>query len=72
MNPEKMRNLITMMETGVQRLREADSDMAVLRVLRTMAAVCNHQANHIERNHCSRIDSALVQHNLIEALREEA
>ena len=72
MSPEKMKNLITMMEVGVQRLREADNDMAVARVLRTMSSVCDHQCRAIERDMQQRIDNALIHQNLITTLEESA
>jgi hypothetical protein len=70
MTSEKMKNLITMMEVGVQRLREADNDMAVARVLRTMSSVCDHQCRAIERDMQKRIDDALAHQHLTTTLEE--
>ena len=72
MAPDKMKNLITMMEVGVQRLREADNDMAVARVLRTMSSVCDHQYRVIERDMQQRIDDALVHQHLVTPIEESA
>ena len=72
MAPDKMKNLITMMEVGVQRLREADNDMAVARVLRTMSSVCDHQYRAIERDMQKQVDDALAYQHLTTTLKESA
>jgi hypothetical protein len=72
MAPDKMKNLITMMEVGVQRLREADNDIAVARVLRTMSSVCDHQCRAIERDMQKRVDDALAHQHLATTFKESA
>lgn len=66
MTDEKLRNLIRMMEVGIERLREAENDMQVAQVLRTMGAICTNQYEHIQREFERRVDDHLAQQQIKE------
>lgn len=72
MDQNRFENLVRMMEVGLQRLREADTDMAIAKVLRTMSAVCDNQARTIERDLNKKFDDAMAYAATIEALKENA
>ena len=72
MTDEKLRNLIRMMEVGIQRLKEAENDIQIAQVLRTMGAICTNQYGQIQREFERRVDDNLAHQHLINCIKETA
>lgn len=60
-----------MIQTGIARIQESDSDLYCMKVLRTIAAICNYEANQIEQEYVRRIDETIEKNILIEVLKKK-